>query len=277
MKSAFAVEGCARVYLVAHESGLLDQVLPSFQPKRPALTELILEPGQTIYFALEGVLCAGCAIAAENVLRHRPGVRSADVSFAAERGRLQYDSVQVDPVAILKDLDRLGYRARLLNDPAERRAGQGQERTLLQLVTAAAFGMQVMLLYLSLYAAGQFAAPETRRVQVLAWVLAMPVLLYGGSSFLRGAWRALRARTATMDSLVAPGSLLAYSYSVYVTLTGVGEAYFDSVAMITTFIMVGRYLEMVGSAQARKDVRKLLTLQPVLNSLNEIVTAAGKP
>jgi heavy metal translocating P-type ATPase len=262
----FCCGGCARVYHVAHESGLLDQVLPSFQPKRPALTELVLEPGQTAYFALEGMFCAGCAIAAENVLRHRPGVRSADVSFAAERGRLQYDPAQADPASILQDLDRLGYRARLLSDPADRRAGQGQERTLLQLLTAAAFGMQVMLLYLarlySLYAAGQFAAPETRRLQVLAWVLATPVLLYGGSSFLRGAWRALRARTATMDTLVALGSLSAYSYSVYVTLTGGGEAYFDSVAMITTFVMVGRYLETVGSAQARKDVHKLLTLQP---------------
>jgi heavy metal translocating P-type ATPase len=262
----FCCEGCARVYQVAHESGLLDQVLPSFQPKRPALTELILEPGQTAYFSLEGMFCAGCAVAAENVLRHRPGVRSADVSFAAERGRLQYDPAQEEPTALLQDLDRLGYRARLLSDAAEQRAGRGQERTLLQLVTAAAFGMQVMLLYLArlypLYAAGQFAAPETRRLQILAWLLATPVLFVGGSSFLQGAWRALRARTATMDTLVALGSLSAYSYSIYVTLTGGGEAYFDSVAMITTFVMVGRYLETVGSAQARKDVHKLLTLQP---------------
>lgn len=265
-EKSFCCGGCARVYQVAHESGLLDQVLPSFQPKRPALTERILEPGQTAYFSLEGMYCAGCAIAAENVLRHRPGVHSADVSFAAERGRFQYDPAQVEPGAILKTLDRLGYRARLLSDPADQRAGRGQERTLLQLVTAAAFGMQVMLVYLSrlysLYAAGQFAAPETRRLEFLVWVLATPVLFYGGNSFLRGAWRALRARTATMDTLVALGSLSAYTYSVYVTLTGSGEAYFDSVAMISTFVMVGRYLETVGSAQARKDVRKLLTLQP---------------
>jgi cation transport ATPase len=116
-------------------------VLPSFQPKRPALTGLILEPGQTAYFSLQGMFCAGCAIAAKNVLRHRPGVRSADVSFAAERGRLQYDPAQVDPAALLRDLDRLGYRARLLSDPADQRTAHQQERTLLQLLTAAALGM----------------------------------------------------------------------------------------------------------------------------------------
>jgi len=141
-----------------------------------------------------------------------------------------------------------------------------QERTLLQLVVATSFGMQVMILYLvqlyPLYAAGQFDSPAARRMAYLVWALATPVVAWGGSSFLRGAWRALRARTATMDTLVALGTLSAYGYSVYVTLTGNGEAYFDSVAMITTFVMVGRYLEAVGSAQARKDIRHLLQLQP---------------
>jgi heavy metal translocating P-type ATPase len=262
----FCCQGCARVYQVAHENNMLDQVLPKPQPKRPSFTDVILDPGQTAYFSLDGMWCAGCAVSAENVLRNRPGVKSADVSFAAERGRIQYDPTQVDPATMLKDLDSLGYRARLLTDPGEEHAERRQERTLLQLVTAAGFGMQVMLLYIvqlyPLYAAGQFSAPDVRRLQVLAWLLATPVLLYGGSSFLRGAWRALRARTATMDTLVALGTLSAYSYSAYVTLTGSGEAYFDSVSMITTFVMLGRYLETLGGTRARRDIRKLLKLQP---------------
>jgi heavy metal translocating P-type ATPase len=262
----FCCQGCARVYQVAYENGMLDQVLPQLQPKRPAFADVILDPGQTAYFSLDGMWCAGCAVAAEQVLRNQPGVKSVDVSFAAERGRIQYDPALLDPAAVLKDLDSLGYRARLLTDPGDQRAERQQEHTLLQLVTAAGFGMQVMLLYIvqlyPLYAAGQVNAPDVRRLQVLAWLLATPVLLYGGSSFLRGAWRALRARTATMDTLVALGTLSAYSYSVYVTLTGSGEAYFDSVGMITTFVMLGRYLETLGGAQARKDIRRLLRLQP---------------
>ena len=262
----FCCQGCARVYQVAYENDLLAQVLPQPQPKHPAFTDVILDPGQTAYFSLDGMWCAGCAVAAEQVLRNRPGVKSVDVSFAAERGRIQYDPSLLDPATVLKSLDRLGYRARLLTEPGEQRAERQQERTLLQLITAAAFGMQVMAVYIArlyaLYAAGQFATPEARRLQVLAWLLATPVLLFGGSSFLRGAWRALRARTATMDTLVALGTLSAYSYSVYVTLSGSGEAYFDSVAMITTFVMLGRYLETLGGAQARKDIRRLLRLQP---------------
>jgi heavy metal translocating P-type ATPase len=261
----FCCEGCARVYTVARENDLLDQVLPKPQPK-PKMRDLFAGPGETAHFSVGGMWCAGCAAAAERVLRSQPGVKDVDVSFAAERGRIRYNPDQLDLDAALKSLDGLGYRARLLGDAAEERATQLQERLLLQLIVAVGFGMQVMLLYLvqlyHLYAAGQFDTPDTRKLQYLVWALATPVMFVGGFSFLKGTWRALRARTATMDTLVALGTLSAYSYSVYVTLTGSGEAYFDSVTMITSFIMLGRYLEKVGGAQARKDVRQLLQLRP---------------
>ncbi|MCA9875583.1 MAG: cation-translocating P-type ATPase, partial [Anaerolineales bacterium] len=213
-----------------------------------------------------GMWCAGCAVAAERVLRQQPGVKDADVSFAAERGRIRYDPAQTDLQSVWDDLGRLGYQARLLSDPSQRQADKQQERTLLQLIVAFAFGMQVMLLYIvqlyPLYAAGQFDTEQVRRLQYLVWLLATPVLFIGGYSILRGAWRALLARTATMDTLVALGTLAAYSYSVYITLTGSGEAYFDSVAMIIMFILLGRYLESLGGSQARKDISQLFQLQP---------------
>lgn len=261
----FCCEGCARVYEVARENDMLDQVLPKPRP-RPKIKDVFAGPGETAHFSVGGMWCAGCAAAAEQVLRSEPGVKDVDISFAAERGRIRYDPGQLNLDAALKSLDGLGYRARLLGDAAEERATRQQERLLLQLIVGVGFGMQVMLLYLvqlyHLYAAGQFDAPDTRKLQYLVWALATPVLFVGGFSFLKGTWRALRARTATMDTLVAMGTLSAYSYSVYVTLTGSGEAYFDSVAMITSFIMLGRYLEKVGGAQARKDVRQLLQLRP---------------
>ncbi|MCA9935415.1 MAG: heavy metal translocating P-type ATPase metal-binding domain-containing protein, partial [Anaerolineales bacterium] len=263
----FCCQGCARVYQVACDNEMLDEVLASnSSAKEPAITDLILNPGETAYFALGGMWCAGCAVAAEQVLRHQPGIKQVDVSFAAERGRISYDPAQVEPADLLQKLSGLGYRPHLLSDAADKQIEQRQERTWLQTVTAAAFGMQIMVLYLAqlyhLYGAQQYDTPTVRHLQFLVWALATPLLFIGGSSFLRGAWRALRARTATMDTLVALGTLSAYSYSVYVTLTGSGEAYFDSVAMITTFVMIGRFLETLGGAQARKDIRKLLSLQP---------------
>jgi len=265
-EKTFCSEGCARAYRDMRTHQKAEASSGESAAKRPGFTDLILNPGETAHFAVKGMYCAGCAAAAQEVLRRQPGVKSADVNFATERGRVEYDPKKVDPVEVLHKLDRLGYQARLLSDPREQKAEKQQERLLLQLIVAAAFGMQVMLLYLvqlyPRYAAGEFDQPDVRNLQYLVWALATPILFVGGWSFLQGAWRALAARTASMDTLVALGTLSAYSYSVYVTLTGGGEVYFDSVAMVTTFILLGRYLEVIGGRQARKDIRHLLQLQP---------------
>ncbi len=96
-EKTFCCQGCARVYELALQNDMLDAVLGQQQPRRAGLKQTVLDPGQTLRFSLEGMWCAGCATAAEHLLRHHPGVKSADVSFAAERGRLQYDPAQVDP------------------------------------------------------------------------------------------------------------------------------------------------------------------------------------
>ena len=244
---------------------MLEQVLGRTTVRSRPLASLA-GPRETAYFSIKGMWCAGCAAAAEGLLRHQPGVRSVDVSFAAERGRVSYDPAQIDPEKLLARLTRLGYQAKLLSDRKEAAHERRLEGILLQLIVAVAFGMQVMMIYLAMlyprYAAGDYSGPDTRALQYLAMGLAVPVLLVGGLSFLRGAWRALLARTATMDTLVALGTVSAFCYSSYVTITGSGMAYFDSVAMITTFVLIGRYLESVGGSRARRDINALLTLQP---------------
>jgi heavy metal translocating P-type ATPase len=266
-EKVFCCSGCAQVYELALESGVIDQVLGTPAARsgpRPPLAG----PRETAYFSLKGMWCAGCAVAAEGLLRRQPGVRSVDVSFAAERGRMTYDPSRVDPKRLLARLSVLGYRAALLSDRKEAAFERRVEGILLQLIVAVAFGMQVMMIYLAMlyprYAAGDYSAPDTRNLQYVALGLAVPVLLVGGLSFLRGAVRALLARTATMDTLVALGTVSAFGYSVYVTITGSGAAYFDSVVMITTFVTLGRYLESVGGSRARRDINALLTLQPEL-------------
>ncbi len=264
-EKSFCCSGCARVYGLASENGVLDQILGTTAARsrpRPPLAG----PRETAYFSLKGMWCAGCATAAEALLRHQPGVRSADISFAAERGRVSYDPSQVDLDRLLARLGRLGYHARLLSDRKDAAVERRLEGILLQLIVAVAFGMQVMTIYLAMlyprYADGDYSSPETRALQYVAMGLSVPILFVGGISFLRGAWRALLAHTATMDTLVALGTISAFGYSAYVAATGSGAAYFDSVAMITTFVMVGRYLESVGGSRARRDINALLTLQP---------------
>ncbi len=230
------------------------------------LADSLFQPGETVHLSLGGMSCPGCATAIEKSLLHEPGVREAEISFAAEQGRIRFDPSKTDTARLIRAVEKAGYQARSLTDSEEEKDARRQERTLIQLIVSVAFGMQIMILYLvqiyPTYAAGIYDASTLRILQFVAWGLATPVLFYGGSSFLQGAWNALRARNATMDTLVAIGTVAAYGYSVFGTITGGREVYFDSVAMITTFIMLGRYLERVGGMEARKDVRRLLNLQP---------------
>ena len=240
----FCCQGCARVYRVAFENGMLEDVIYKRGDETRRIKSAFTFSGETAYISLGGMWCAGCAVAAENVLRRQTGILGVDISFAAERGRIQFDPQRANLKAALETLHQIGYEPRLLTDKTEQQAERRQENILLQLITAQAFGMQVMVIYLgflySAYHHGQFDSLDVRRLQYLVWFLATPVLFFSSSSILKGAWRALRARTATMDTLVSLGLVGAYGYSVYITLHGGGEVYFDSVTMITTFVMLGR-------------------------------------
>ena len=279
-EKSFCCEGCRRVYQVAADNDMLGDVVPVSRP-RPRSLDVALGRGETAYFSLDGMWCSGCAVAAERALGRRPGVLSADVSYAAERGRLQYDPGSADPAEVLGVLRRMGYDARLLTQSGKRARERLEERVLLHLVVSVVLGMQVMLIYVlrlyPLYARGQFDLPEVEAFEYAVWALTTPVLFYGGISFLRGAWQALLARTATMDTLVALGTLSAYAYSVWTTIVGGGPTYFDSVGMIIAIVLAGRYLEVVGGARARKDVRQLLTLQPERASRREAGAWADVP
>ena len=260
----FDTEDCAKLYEVASSEGMLDVVLGEKPAHRGGLLEA-LHPGATAYFTLDGMWCASCASSAEKVLLHIDGVNDAQVSFGAENGRIDYDPGVTDLDAVMRRLEQLGYRPTLTSTPEDVSRGRSEERLLIQVLVAFAFGMQVMVLYLvrlyPAYHSGDYSS-QVRLLQYLVWLLTTPALFYGGISFLRGAWRTALAHTANMDTLVALGTLTAYAYSVWASLVGGHATYFDSITMIVEFVMLGRYLEAAGGSRARKDVRGLLELQP---------------
>lgn len=260
-QSHFDTEDCARVYEAADAAGMLDAILSDAPPTQRGAGG----PRETAYFTVDGMWCPMCASATERALQHAAGVRGADVTFALGRGRVEFDPTRVSPDELLHRVQRLGYRATLSSDGRSRAEDRHEEGLLIQVLVALAFGMQVMVLYLvrlyGLYETGQAAAPDARTLGLLVWALSTPVLLYSGQTFLRGAWNGILARTANMDTLVALGTLSAYAYSAFAVLTS-RPTYFDSVTMIIQFVMIGRYLEAIGGARARKDVRALLELQP---------------
>lgn len=104
----------------------------------------------------------------------------------------------------------------------------------------------------------------------IMWLLATPVLGWCGRSFFVNAWRQLRHRTVTMDTLVALSTGIAYLFSLFNMLwpefwlaRGIQpHVYFEASSVIIAFILLGRLLEARAKENTTTAIRKLMGLQP---------------
>ena len=153
---------------------------------------------------VSGMTCASCAARVERTLNGLDGV-TATVNYATERATVDFDDAAVAPEQLVDAVESAGYGATL---PGAQRPDAGEARglrTRLRISTVLA----VPVLALSMIGPLQFAGWE-----LVALFLATPVVLWGAWPFHRAAWRGLRHRTATMDTLISIGTLAAWLWSV---------------------------------------------------------------
>lgn len=230
---------------------------------------------------LEGIVCAACVWLNEQHLAKLPGVLAVSVNYATHRARVRWDDSQVHLSRILQAVSEIGYLAHPYDpDRAQEILERERRLQLRRLAVAAAFGMQVMILAVALYA-GAFTGIETEFENLFHWlslVLTLPVLGYAAQPFYRSAFRDLRHKRVGMDVPVALGLGLAFAGSVWATLTGQGEVYFDSVVMFVFFLLTGRTFELAGRKRAAEVSESLVRLLPVtatrlVNDQQEMVPA----
>jgi Cu+-exporting ATPase len=214
-------------------------------------------------FPVSGMTCASCVARVEEALSGVPGVISANVNLASEKATVEY--VEGTDVADMRRAVKeagygLGSEAATLEDVTI--AAQREIRALRnRVIFAAVLAAVIMVLSLT---------PGFPGKPYLLWALATPVQFWIGWRFYRGAWGALRHRTADMNTLIAVGTSAAYLYSVVavlfpglLTTAGVEPAlYFDTAAVIITLILVGRFLEARARGQTSEAIKKLIGLKP---------------
>ncbi len=203
-----------------------------------------------VQLPLLGMHCASCAGRIERALQATPGGAEARVNFATTRAAVRFDAGLVNVEALRESGRKEGFDALLpvvegATRDAEAEARASENAALRQrFVIAAVLTLPVVL-------------------------VAMGVLLWAGWEFFTGAWSATWRRTADMNTLVAVGTLAAYSYSVAVIVApgalGGGHAghavYFEVAASIVTLILMGRVLEARARARAGGAIRALIGLQ----------------
>lgn len=214
---------------------------------------------------VSGMSCAACSSRVERGLQRVAGVERASVNLAAGTAAVEYLPQQVSPADLIRAVEKIGYSARLLStEPIDREAAEDSQsaRRLRLLIFSAALSLPFAVLML-----GQFLKmplPPLMTSGYTQLLLATPVQLVGGLPFYRGAYHALRSRSANMDVLVALGTTTAYLYSAFsLFLWGPHHHYYFEVsAILITLILLGRYLEALAKGRASEAIRKLIGLQP---------------
>ncbi len=220
---------------------------------------------------IEGMHCASCVARVEQALAEVPGVRSASVNLATERAEV-IAGAAVTAAALEEAVRQAGYTAHAPGgepapgeaDPGAVAAGDRRSRRRaalrtrrLQLGLAAVLSAAILVL--------AYALPTARWSNPVQLILDVPIFLWVGATFHRGALRALRHGGTTMDTLVSVGATIAFGYSVAATLAPAlrgRPTYFDVAALIVTLISVGKYLETAARGKAGEAIEELASLQP---------------
>lgn len=199
-----------------------------------------------IALALEGMRCAACTWLIERALAGVPGVERVRVQALTQRVSLRWRPDQVSLAQLAARLAALGYSPHLA-DPAREHERIRQERrvAMKRLVVAGVGMMQAMMYGVALYA-GAFEGMDPTVRDFFRWVsmtVSAPVIFYSGQPFFSGAWREWRARRLGMDTPVALALALAFAASIYESIRGGAEVYFDSLTMFVFFLLLGRFAE----------------------------------
>lgn len=208
----------------------------------------------TVDLDIEGMHCAACVTRIEKFLKRVDGVSDASVNLATNRARVSYDPGRAAPAALIGAVERAGYQAQPRHDSP---AGAAAAPPARDLIGAALLGTPVLVV-------GMLWQPRPVAAEWLLCAASAVVILYFGRSFIAGAWQALKSGGgATMDTLIALGSLAAWLYS-FAELVAARrpQTYFETGSTIVTLILMGRYLEGRARSRAGDAVRALANLAP---------------
>jgi len=199
-----------------------------------------------------GMTCASCASRVERKLNRLDGVH-ASVNLATEQATVAFDPAQVGVEDLIRAVEGTGYSAAL------RREGEGEQDhgdAALALRLGVAIALSVPLAVLTMAPGVRFSG-----WQWLALALSAPVVLWAGLPFHRAAAANARHAAATMDTLISLGTLAAFVWSLVVLAAGLGgDSYFEVGALITTLILLGRFLEHRARRRSGAAIRALLEL-----------------
>ncbi|MBX4211627.1 MAG: heavy metal translocating P-type ATPase [Candidatus Yanofskybacteria bacterium] len=215
---------------------------------------------KTLTFKISGMHCSSCAVRNEQELKKIEGVDDAVVNFGTHSATVTYDEHTMKEGSIEKAVEKNGYKVITEASMADHdhESMMEVEQTRKKAFWSLSLAVPVVLMaMLKIELPWEFAI-----FNVVTWIQAIVssfVILFFGREFHRGMFMQARHRHANMDTLVSIGILAALGYSIW-AMAGGREVYFETGALITALILLGRYFEARSRGQASQAIEKLLEL-----------------
>ena len=247
------------------ESSIPSEALTAATPELPAADDI--DDSQQLL--INGMSCASCVSRVQNALQSVPGVSQARVNLA-ERTALVMGSASATD--LVQAVEKAGYGAEAIEDDAERRERQQQsaiatmKRFRWQAIVALLVGIPVMVW--GMIGDNMMVSDSNRSLWLTIGIITLAVMIFAGGHFYTSAWKSLKNRTATMDTLVALGTGAAWLYSMSVNLwphafpPEARHLYYEASAMIIGLINLGHMLEARARQRSSKALERLLDLTP---------------
>src|SRR5690606_16026203 len=213
-----------------------------------------------------GMHCAACTWLLEHQLRRLPGISEVQVNLSEQRAHVSWLPQQLKLSEICAEVSAIGYQPQPYGSDQFEQLRRRENRDMLRRLGVSGIGsMQVGMAAIAIYAGAIQGGIDDHWRDFMRWVsllLSVPIVFYAGWPFFTGAWRGLRARLPGMDVPVAIAIVLAFGASVWATVRGNGEVYYDSVTMFIFLLIGARYLEMRARHFGGRLGSDLLSLLP---------------
>ncbi|HRO38653.1 MAG TPA: heavy metal translocating P-type ATPase [Flavobacteriales bacterium] len=257
----FCCQGCAVVYDLLNEAGLCNyyelerrpgvkQAAPG-EEQRAELFALEEVRSKLVEFSEGGITrarfhvpqmhCSSCIWLLENLARIHPAIMRSRVSFADKEVTITFREQDLPLPELVKLLRRIGYGPQV---GAGRARQGGTDRMLLIRVGVAGFIFgNTMLFAVPEYLGADGEAGLKTGFQWLTVLFSIPVVFFLSTGFFRSAWAGIRSRTANIDQPIAIGIVALWVRSLHDVISGAGPGYFDSLAGLLFFLLVGRWYQ----------------------------------
>lgn len=247
------------------ESSLPSEALTAATTELPAADDI--DDSQQLL--INGMSCASCVSRVQNALQAVPGVAQARVNLAERTALVMGNASAAD---LVQAVEKAGYGAEAIEDDLKRRERQQEtaiatmKRFRWQAIVALLVGIPVMVW--GMIGDNMMVTDDNRTLWLVIGLITLGVMVFAGGHFYTSAWKSLKNRTATMDTLVALGTGAAWLYSMSVNVwpqwfpMEARHLYYEASAMIIGLINLGHMLEARARQRSSKALERLLDLTP---------------